>query len=91
MFHSATYSNTFSSPILTRLYLYSNLLYFIFPSPSHSCPFVRSHDVLNLIGKILSFSEEQLKIVGLKDRPMSMLDTILSTVLPFTPEGLQVL
>lgn len=52
-------------------------------------PSERSHDVLNLIGKILSFSDEQLKIVGLKDRPMSMLDSLLSSVLPFAPEVLQ--
>jgi hypothetical protein len=57
--------------------------------PSLARPSERSHDVLNLIGKILSFSDEQLKIVGLKDRPMSMLDSLLSSVLPFAPEVLQ--
>ena len=79
----------FTLPYITLLYLtlpYFTLLYLT----SRYTFFSRSHDVLNLIGKILSFSEEQLKIVGLKDRPMSIFDSLLSSVLPFTPESLQV-
>ena len=50
----------------------------------------RSQDVLNVIGKILCFSEEQLRIVGLKHQPYSMLGSLYTSILSVPSEGVEV-
>lgn len=50
----------------------------------------RSQDVLNVIGKILCFSEEQLRIVGLKHQPYSMLGSLYTSILSGPSEGFEV-
>ena len=51
----------------------------------------RSLDVLDVISKILSFSEEQLITCGLRNNSQqNLLTSLLSNFIPITPEGLTV-
>lgn len=69
---------------------FMTVLYSLISNSSTLFMWFRSQDVLNVIGKILCFSEEQLRIVGLKHQPYSMLGTLYTSILSGPSEGIEV-